>query len=748
MDDSLVNDVVLTPQAFADRLNKASLSIRHVMKSPDIIGVQEMENLATLTALAAKVNADALAETGVDPGYQAILLEGNDLAGIDVGLLVKSGSGLRMIVDEVQQVGLTETFAPDNSPLNEHPPLVVKARIFGPVGVEFPVTVVVSHLQSLSGIAGAGGDRIRQKRAAQAEFLANELQNHQGEALIAIGDYNAFQFNDGWVDVIGTIKGQPAPADQVVVPAGDLVTPDLVALDDALGAQQYSFLFDGNALALDHVLVNSEAKRRFTRIVYARSNADFPESLRSVANRPERLSDHDMPVAYFSFPGAPSIALNGMANVTVEWATAFVDPGVTASDPDYDVAIELDGFFDPSILGDYTLVYTADNGFLTSSVSRMVHVVDTTAPVLALMGDAAITVEAATTFTDPGATATDDRAGDLTSAILVSGSVPLNTVGTYTLTYSVTDGYNTASTTRTVTVVDTTAPVVTLKGSAAVTVEGATAWVDPGATASDSRAGDLTAAIVVTGTVNTVKVGAYTRTYTVSDGYNTSSATRVVTVVDTTKPVLTLNGGASLKIQASLTPWHDPGATATDTLRGNLTSAIVVSGAVNTKVPGTYTLTYSVSDGYNTVTAKRTVKVVDTTRPIIFGLGTSQDFSKSRNQRIDDVTVHYTAFDVTALPACSLSVSVVPSKRDKDWDDDDRRKGRDKDWQRDDDRDRDDITWAVLDAHHVRFTWDNGDDERKRQYDASISCVDGSGNRSVAVTRFRLLRHDRDRDRD
>jgi len=49
------------------------------------------------------------------------------------------------------------------------------------------------------------------KRAAQAEFLANLLQSHQaaGENVISVCDCNAFEFSDGYVDVIGTILGAP-----------------------------------------------------------------------------------------------------------------------------------------------------------------------------------------------------------------------------------------------------------------------------------------------------------------------------------------------------------------------------------------------------------------------------------------------------------------------------------------------------------------------------------------------------------
>src|SRR6185503_542981 len=100
------------------------------MKSPDILGVQEVDNLSTLQALASKVNADALAAGQPNPNYVAYLEEGNDIGGIDVGLLVKSS---RATVVDVTQVGKAATFIDptDGSAdlLNDRPPLVLRATI-------------------------------------------------------------------------------------------------------------------------------------------------------------------------------------------------------------------------------------------------------------------------------------------------------------------------------------------------------------------------------------------------------------------------------------------------------------------------------------------------------------------------------------------------------------------------------------------------------------------------------------------
>ena len=70
---------------------------------------------------------------------------------------------------------------------------------------------------------------------------------------------------------------------------------------------------------------------------------------------------------------------------------------------------------------------------------------------ISLLGSSTINLTVGDTFTDPGATATDDVDGDLTSSISITGTVDTSTTGTYTLVYSVADSAsNTNSTTRTV----------------------------------------------------------------------------------------------------------------------------------------------------------------------------------------------------------------------------------------------------------------------------------------------------------
>ncbi|MFO7975762.1 MAG: DUF5011 domain-containing protein [Candidatus Hydrogenedentota bacterium] len=79
---------------------------------------------------------------------------------------------------------------------------------------------------------------------------------------------------------------------------------------------------------------------------------------------------------------------------------------------------------------------------------------------------------------------------------------------------------------------------------------------------------------------------------------------------DGTPPVITLNGDPEMMLKVG-EPFTDPGATATDTLEGDLTSRIEVSGTVDTSQAGLYTLRYNVADsaGNAATEATRTVTV-------------------------------------------------------------------------------------------------------------------------------------------
>tara|TARA_B100000768_G_scaffold36232_1_gene34904 strand:- start:3121 stop:4371 length:1251 start_codon:yes stop_codon:yes gene_type:complete len=80
---------------------------------------------------------------------------------------------------------------------------------------------------------------------------------------------------------------------------------------------------------------------------------------------------------------------------------------------------------------------------------------DNTAPVVTLIGESSITVTQNTTYEDAGAIASDNVDGDLTSNIVTTSNVDTSTLGTYTVTHSVSDASgNNGSASRQVGVVD------------------------------------------------------------------------------------------------------------------------------------------------------------------------------------------------------------------------------------------------------------------------------------------------------
>jgi predicted extracellular nuclease len=312
---------------------KASLAIRQLLHYPDVIGHIEILDLASLQALAAQVNADAALAGDPDPAYEARLIPAGT-GTQHLGFLVKTS---RVEIVNVEQKLASETFTDpltgQPALLHDRPPLVLTANVTLPGLSPRHVIVVLNHPRSFIDVELVSGDgiRVRAKRTAQAESIAALLQEYQvanpTTPVIAIGDYNAYQFNDGYTDPIAVIKGMPTLDEQIVVDASpDLVDPNFINLTDSLPAEQrYSFVFEGTPQALDHTLVNTVAAGLVSRYAIARGNADFPQGplFASDATRPERNSDHDMPMAYFVFPPSADVSVTATSPAPVQTGSVF-----------------------------------------------------------------------------------------------------------------------------------------------------------------------------------------------------------------------------------------------------------------------------------------------------------------------------------------------------------------------------------------------------------------------------------------
>lgn len=139
----------------------------------------------------------------------------------------------------------------------------------------------------------------------------------------------------------------------------------------------------------------------------------------------------------------PVITLNGTSPVLAYIGEAYLDAGATASDAedgDISASLTVNSNVDTSIAGTYTVTYSVTDADSNTSTSvRYVKVISGDIPVITLVGNASINVALGSLYVDEGAIANDTEDGDLTSSIVVNNTVDTSTIGSYTVTYNVTD---------------------------------------------------------------------------------------------------------------------------------------------------------------------------------------------------------------------------------------------------------------------------------------------------------------------
>jgi hypothetical protein len=250
---------------------------------------------------------------------------------------------------------------------------------------------------------------------------------------------------------------------------------------------------------------------------------------RTEATRTVVVVDHTPPVITCPAPtaaecvGGVAIVDPGPAQAADACALASVSPNLPATYP----------------IGTTSVGYTAtDRAGHTSTCSTPVTVFDSLPPSVELLGDAAPVLECGVDpYVEAGATAVDVCYGDITSRLVRTGLVNPHAEGLYEIDYSAMDLAGNLSNVarRQVRVHDTRSPKLQLEGANPMQLEcdrNAPPWVDPGAVATDSCSGDLTAQIVKHGTVDTRNPGVYPVVYDVTDGAGLSdSKTRTVHVV-------------------------------------------------------------------------------------------------------------------------------------------------------------------------------------------------------------------------
>lgn len=226
-----------------------------------------------------------------------------------------------------------------------------------------------------------------------------------------------------------------------------------------------------------------------------------------------------------------------------------------------------------------------------------------------LAGEPEMLVEYGKGYEEPGAEAVLSgrwlfRSGVVPKDVLVELQTDLqeNVMGKYTVTYSAEYLGLTATARRSLRVVDTVSPIITLKKTDNTILPGQP-YEEEGFVAVDNYDGNLTDRVKRT-------VEADVITYTVMDSSgNPASVTRTIPYFDPEAPELILEAGEAVTISCG-TIYSEPGFTAADNADGDLTGEVAVEGQVLWYQPGTYEVVYTVADTFGNVTQKvRTVTV-------------------------------------------------------------------------------------------------------------------------------------------
>ena len=267
-------------------------------------------------------------------------------------------------------------------------------------------------------------------------------------------------------------------------------------------------------------------------------NVMVPDSYTINFNHTDTAGNEALEVNPYSqcsgYDHAPVITLNGDAVVTHEAGSVYTDAEAVWNDIDGEGVVLAVGEVNVLVPGSYTITFnhTDAAGNEAVQVTRTVNAVDTTIPVITLNGDANITHEGGSAYTDAQASWRDIVDGEGT--VSATGEVDVMVPGIYVIYYNFTDSSGNAAeqVTRSIEVVDTTAPVIELLGEENMSIYVWTDFIDPWVEAYDAVDGNLTAQVEKIGRVLNDFPGEYDLAYVLTDssGNRAQAVTRKVIV--------------------------------------------------------------------------------------------------------------------------------------------------------------------------------------------------------------------------
>ena len=356
--------------------------------------------------------------------------------------------------------------------------------------------------------------------------------------------------------------------------------------------------------------------------------SDAAGNLAKQAVRTIIISDREDP--------APKLVLNGDLIEFYTVGEPYIEKGATAVDNVdgdltsqiiYDADYNINKAFSYYILS-YSVTDSSGNSAQAQRYVVYSEIGASVEPVIMLKGDYLEIYKLGTEYKEAGAIAFDDLDGDISSKIVIdSSSVNNNVEGIYYVTYNVMDNNDLYAQQVKRKVVfmdinnplDINSPVINLNGESEYYLNGGDNFIDPGFTVWDDVDADLESKVIVNGFVDTSKPGTYIITYDVSDAAGNLANQKVRTIIvsiDITSPVINLYGDSVFYLNVG-DSFLDPGFTVWDDEDADLESKVVVNGFVDTTKPGTYQMTYDVSDAAGNLAeqAVRTIIVSDWMAP-------------------------------------------------------------------------------------------------------------------------------------
>jgi hypothetical protein len=326
----------------------------------------------------------------------------------------------------------------------------------------------------------------------------------------------------------------------------------------------------------------------------------------------------------------PSIQLAGPAQMYVEVYNKFNEPGYSAKDNNgnnISNQVIITSTIDTAKIGAYGINYTVIDAFgLSASAGRSINVGDTTKPVITPIANPyAHQVGTAIDLTKIVDIRDNYWSKDFITVTIV-GTVNVNQVGTYNVTYTAKDNSNNTSKTTVVRVdvKDNKAPELAILGANPLIWSVKIPFVDPGVDPRDNFWPKNTLVVTKKGTVNVNIIGNYTIWYICTDpSGNKDSVSRLVQVRDISHPIVNLLGITTVNLDR-WKEYQDANVVIEDNfdsdslIRANKLLVITSSLPRNTQgnwfgnAPGIYSVNYVATDlsGNSSPAAIRTVNVL------------------------------------------------------------------------------------------------------------------------------------------